>query len=131
MQVRVYESAISLISSADTRDAVVSMLSAKAYQAAIIRELLFAQRATATPYGTTSGSLTQSFADLTNKLAGTSVTGGIVDGNNQPTLVPTTGFGALKSDISETPLRVTAFVPSNPLLCRNASLLIGRGLSCV
>ena len=97
LQVRVYESAISLISSADTRDAVVSMLSAKAYQAAIIRELLFAQRATATPYGTTSGSLTQSFADLTNKLAGSSVTGSIVDVNNQPTLVPTTGFGKLFS----------------------------------
>ena len=93
-----YESAISLLSSADTRDAAVSMLSAKAYQAAIIRELLFAQRATATPYGPNAGSLTQSFADLTNKLAGSSVTGSIVDANNQPTLVPTTGFGALKPE---------------------------------
>ena len=92
-----YESAISLLSSADTRDAVISMLSVKAYQAAIIRELLFAQRSTATPYGTNAGSLTQSFADLTNKLAGSSVTGSIVDGNNQPTLVPTTGFGVLKT----------------------------------
>ena len=117
MQVRVYESAISLLSSADTRDAVVSMLSAKAYQAAIIRELLFAQRATATPYGTSAGSLTQSFADLTNKLAGTSVTGSIVDSNNQPTLVPTTGYGALLTDILESPLRshVAFALTSNPI----------------
>ena len=122
MQVRVYESAISLLNSADTRDAVVSMLSAKAYQAAIIRELLFAQRATATPYGTNAGSLTQSFADLTNKLAGTSVTGSIVDSNNQPTLVPTTGFGAPKSDTVKLCCKSrAAFATTNPLLCPNDS----------
>lgn len=97
VQVSVYKSALSLLKSADTRDTVAGMMAAKAYQAGVIRELLFSQRATATPFGVSSGSLVQSFADLTNKLAGSGANNGVVD-NTQALLVPTVGTGAHKSE---------------------------------
>ena len=72
------------------------MMAAKAYQAGVIREQLFKQRDTATPYGIDSDNLVQSFANLNNKLAGLPATNGIVNGT-QAFLVPTVPVGALKS----------------------------------
>ena len=88
LQVSAYKSSLSLLNAADARDAVAGMMAAKAYQAGVIRELLFAQRATA--------NLVQPFADLTNTLANSAANNGVVSGT-QAVLVPTDSSGAILS----------------------------------
>ena len=94
LQVSTYKGALSLISSANARDAVAGMMAAKAYQAGVIRELLFAQRATATPFGVNCTVLVQSFADLTNTLANSAANYGVAN-TTEAVLVPTDSSGAL------------------------------------
>ena len=83
-----------MLNSTATRDFVTSILIAKAYQAGVIREALFVQRGTDTPYGVNSSSIVQAFATLTFKLVGFSTTNGIVNGD-QAYLVPTNSTCAL------------------------------------
>ena len=104
MQVKAYNTASRLLNSTDTRDNVAAMMAAKAYQAGVIREQLYAKRATATPYGVESGSLVQSFANLNNKLAGLPSTNGVVNGS-QAFIVPTVAIGAFKS-MTISPLQI-------------------------
>ena len=102
MQVRVYRSALSLLTDATTRDTVAGMMAAKAYQAGVIRELLYAQRTTVTPWSIDSGFLVQYFATLTNKLA----TGATFDGtvtDDSAFILPTKGPGALKPESLKSP----------------------------
>ena len=95
MQVKAYNTASRSLNSTDSRDTVAGLMAAKAYQAGVIREQLYAQRATATRYGVDSGSLVQSFANLNNKLAGLPTTNGVVNGT-QAFLVPAVPIGAFK-----------------------------------
>ena len=69
------------------------MLAAKSYQAATIRALLFAQRATPTPYGVNSSSLVQSFASLYDKVASNGLSKQVTPVTHEPS----TYTGALSS----------------------------------
>ena len=98
MQVRAYKSALGMLDSAAKRDFVAGMMVVKAYQAGIIRELLFSERASINAFGVISVNVVESFANLNSRLAGLGATNGIVNDIHQAFLVPTSGPGALKSE---------------------------------
>ena len=114
-----------MLNATGIRSTVETMMAAKAYQAATIRALLFAQRGTPTPYGINSSSLVQSFASLYDKVASNGL-------SKQVTLVPhepSTYTGALTSQIVKSLRRASVVLTRSPNVPCCASLFVLSTLS--